>query len=316
MRRNYDLISLFTGAGGLDYGFESTGRFKTMLAIEHQPEFCETLRDNQERGYLSDAIVIEKDVSCIDPAEACRVIAPDWHPDGVIGGPPCQSFSTMGNRKGLRDHRGAMVFVFLDWVKALKPRFFLMENVPELASVHGGTVCKMLEEGFQSAGYTVAKDILMAADYGAATLRRRLFFVGFIDVSFSFPLPSHAPSGTLFAGRTLLPYVTASEAMACLPLPGSSFPGDLNAHFCVSHTATVSRRFESLKPGSYDRIRKRARLSPNCPGPSLVAGNLNGIRSHIHPTEPRELTNRESARIQGFPDDFNFSGNHAAMGVC
>lgn len=315
MMHKYSILSLFTGAGGLDYSFESTERFVTRLALEYQPEFCQTLRSNQSRGYLSDAVILEKDISTAEPEKVCWEIAPNWRPDCIIGGPPCQSFSSMGKRKGLLDPRGEMIFVFLNWVKVLRPRLFLMENVPLLSSVDRGRIREMLTDGFRRIGYSVSQDILMAADYGAATLRKRFFIIGSLDAAFTFPPVSHANKDSQLPQMTSLPYLSVSEVLESLPSPKSKWPGEPNGHFLISHSSQVTERFASIRPGGYDHVRKRSRLRPDYPSPSLVAGNLSGIRSHIHPTEPRELTNRESARIQGFPDDFEFAGNHAAMGL-
>jgi DNA (cytosine-5)-methyltransferase 1 len=112
----------------------------------------------------------------------------------------------------------------------------------------------------------------------------------------------------------LAPYVTVRDALKSLPPASVNNPGDPQGHVVVKHTAKVAARFISLRQGQYDNIRKRSKLSYDLPSPALVAGNLSGIRSHIHPEFPRELTNRESARLHGFPDNFMFSGNHAAMG--
>ena len=311
----YSLLSLFTGAGGLDYGFESTGHFFTRVAIEYQPEFCETLRANQTRGFLPEAKLIAEDISSVKALDAFRSIFPDWRPDGIIGGPPCQSFSQMGKRKGLQDPRGLLVFNFLEWVSVLRPKFFLMENVPDLATIQGGEVFEKLRVGFFKSGYNLSYRVLMAADYGAATFRKRLFVVGMKGKCFSFPEPTHIPTISHSNCMELDPHVTAGDALYGLPKPTLRPPGIPNGHYRIKHTASVTERFACLPEGGYDPVRKRTKLAINKPSPSLVAGNLNGIRSHIHPTEPRELTNRESARIHGFPDDFEFAGNHAAMGL-
>jgi DNA (cytosine-5)-methyltransferase 1 len=158
----------------------------------------------------------------------------------------------------------------------------------------------------------VTHQILKASDYGAATIRKRLIVVGIKSGPvFAFPNPSHGNPGNLFG---LPQFITAGEALEGLPAPFDSpeiFP---TWHQRVNHTQPVIERFAKLLPGEQDKVRKRWRLSLDQPGPSLVAGNLLGIRSHIHPTEPRELTNRESARIHAFPDNFQFFGNYAFVG--
>lgn len=308
----FELLSLFSGAGALDCGFELTGRFHTRACIELEPIFCRTLRGNQQRGFISGASIINEDV-----AKTCKDTILDTcfdgkSPAGIIGGPPCETFSVRGNKKGLNDSRGMLVFAFLEWVTALKPRFFLMENVPPLARLNGGAILATLSDRARSAGYAVTHAILNAADFGAATKRQRLFLIGMLGkTSFTFPEPTHSAAPDFFFRQ---PYITVGDALRGLPDLGWTEPGTPQGHIGVRHTPRVEARFATLKQGQQDNIRKRTRLHLERPSPTLVAGNLHEIRSHIHPTAPRELTNRESARIHGFPDEFIFDGGHAAMG--
>jgi DNA (cytosine-5)-methyltransferase 1 len=308
----FNLLSLFSGAGALDYGFELTGRFQTNVCIELEPIFCRTIKGNQERGFLSGAAIVSEDVSTACKDTIRKAYFQGRSPTGIIGGPPCETFSVRGSKKGLNDSRGMLVFAFLEWVSALKPRFFLMENVPPLARLNEGATLAALSDKARSAGYAVTHKILNAADFGAPTKRQRLFLIGLLgESSFTFPEPTHgAPPDFLFRR----PYVTVGDALKGLPDLGWTEPGTPQGHIGVRHTPRVEARFATLRQGQQDNIRKRTRLHLEKPSPTLVAGNLIQIRSHIHPTEPRELTNRESARIHGFPDRFVFEGGHAAMG--
>jgi DNA (cytosine-5)-methyltransferase 1 len=308
----FKLLSLFSGAGALDYGFELTGRFHTRACIELEPIFCRTLLANQKCGFISGASIINQDVAATSKDIIRDLCFDGKSPTGIIGGPPCETFSVRGSKKGLDDSRGMLVFAFLEWVSSLKPRFFLMENVPPLARLNDGATLSALSETARSAGYVVSHAILNAADFGAATKRQRLFLVGMLGNSpFTFPEPTHS-AGTDFLSRQ--PYVTVGEALKGLPVLGWTEPGTPQGHIGVRHKPHVEARFAALKQGQQDNIRKRTRLHLQRPSPTLVAGNLIQTRSHIHPTEPRELTNRESARIHGFPDNFVFDGGHAAMG--
>jgi DNA (cytosine-5)-methyltransferase 1 len=308
----YSLLSLFSGAGALDCGFELTARFRTRACIELEPIFCRTLAGNQQRGYISEAAVINEDVATASKNTILDAYFDGKSPAGIIGGPPCETFSVRGSKKGLNDKRGMLVFSFLEWVLALKPRFFLMENVPPLARLNGGATLDALAGSARSSGYAVTHAILNAADFGAATKRQRLFLIGMLkNPPFTFPDPTH--SGVLGA----LPkqsYVTVGDALRGLPDVSWAEPGMPQGHIGVRHTPHVEARFAALKQGQQDNIRKRTRLHLERPSPTLVAGNMIQIRSHIHPTAPRELTNRESARLHGFPDEFVFEGGHAAMG--
>jgi DNA (cytosine-5)-methyltransferase 1 len=305
----FELLSLFSGAGGLDHGFESTGHFVTKVCVESESIFCRTLKANQKGGYCKSAAILNQDLQALRPSE----IAPqNWatgSPAGIIGGPPCESYSSHGLKKGISDPRGRLVFVFVEWVIQLLPKFFLMENVPLLANADEGRVLAEIINKARKFGYTVDTKILNAADFGAATKRKRLLIIGLRgDVAPKWPKPTHGND------EMLSPYVTVRDAINSLPPASPIEPGDPQGHVLVRHTEAVANRFASLRQGQYDKIRKRSKLSYDLPSPTLVAGNLSGIRSHIHPEFPRELTNRESARIHGFPDNFIFSGNHAAIG--
>lgn len=309
------IMSIFSGAGGFDYAFESTGLFSVRLAIELQPEFCGTLRFNQLNGYMSTASILESDATAVRPKDALTTVSNAFSPDGIIGGPPCESFTEIGKRLGRGDPRGTLVFTFANWVKAIKPRFFVMENVPWMEKIEGGAIIEDLNAEFRDAGYSVSRKILNAADFGAATFRKRLIMVGLKnEARFIFPEPSHVPPDSFDNLLGLAPYQTVRDAIGDLPSPSFQEPGVPQAHVMVRHSDEVRSRFATIPEGGVDRIRKRARLRWSGQSPSLIAGNLNGIRSHIHPSDPRELTNRESARIHGFPDGFHFVGNHAAIG--
>jgi DNA (cytosine-5)-methyltransferase 1 len=309
------ILSLFTGAGALDYAFECTAGCETRLAIESQPVFCETLRVNKSR-WIPHAVIRMDDIATLDPVAEWRAIDSTNAPLGIIGGPPCQAFSRMGRKRGTADERGLLVFTFHAWVDALKPNFFVMENVPDLETRNGTATIDKLVAAFEDSGYRVRRDVLNAADYGAATKRKRLFVVGFrTSAGFSFPEPTHSrtnASTTLFPRQ---PWVGSSSVLDGLPPPVVGPPHTPQAHQLICHSEEVLRRFATIPPGGYDYIRKRARLHPDLPSPSLVAGDLKGIRWAIHPVVDRELTNREAARLQGFPDWFVFAGNHAAIGV-
>lgn len=308
----FTLLSLFSGAGALDQGFDLTGQFVTRACVEYEPIFCRTLELNKPKGFLSQAVVINSSVTEIDPEHVKETYFGGVSPDGIIGGPPCETFSVRGKKRGLNDPKGSLVFTFLDWVVALKPKFFLMENVPPLATLNGGSTIEALCDVASRAGYSVAFSILNAADFGAPTKRRRLFLVGILDgAPLDWPEATHCETPSLFFKK---PYITAGDALAGLPECGWVEPGVPQGHIGVRHTAVVVERFAGLKQGQQDNVRKRTKLHLQKPSPTLVAGNLQGIRSHIHPIEPRELTNRESARLHGFEDSFVFAGGHAAMG--
>ena len=307
------VLSLFSGAGVLDYSIEMTGGFQVVASVEMDPTFAQTLEVNAKKGLLSSPRVICADVRQLDPAIVFEECALRSKLFGLVGGPPCQSFSSMGRKGGLKDDRGMLMFDFAQWVSTLLPAFFLIENVPNFEKIEEGKPFESLRSELECKGYTVSHAVLNAADYGAPTSRRRLFIVGLSGQSkFEFPTPTHSnPKKGLVEGTR--PWVTSSEVLADLPAPSSDRLAEPQWHVGIKHRADVSARFEALKPGGYDYIRKRSRLAPDEPGKSLIAGNWQGARFHIHPIEPREITNREAARLQGIPDNFHFAGERVAV---
>ncbi len=307
-----EVVSLFTGAGGLDLGLESTGYFDITARIEAEAEYCKTIAACQKAGVLRDAAIVESDFLKVDPSSVWTHPRPNIR--GVVAGPPCESYSSFGLRKGRRDPRGQLLFQLIEWIDRSGTDFFVIENVPTLTQGRNRTGFHQLIDRFRSRGFAVDFQILNAADYGAATFRRRVIVFGLRGAGvLNLPEPTHTDpeSNSGIPGRA--EWVTSGQALAGLPCPTVKAPGSPSGHVLISHTEPVTERFRALAPGEYDRVRRRYRLAWDRPSPSLVAGNLSGTRSHIHPLEPRELTNRECARIQGFPDSFDFSGSRCAV---
>ena len=215
----FDILSLFTGAGALDAAFESTGFCQSRVVVESNPVFCDTLRRNKDR-WIPSATIIEADVETLNPFTTWEEREQANAEFGIIGGPPCQPFSRMGQKRGTSDQRGLLVFTFHRWVDLLKPRFFVLENVPDLETRKGTGTIESLVKAFQDSGYKVVRKVLNAADFGDATKRKRLFVVGFRDAPhFTFPDPTHSKSASrndLF-GRSR--WVGCMDALQGLPPP-------------------------------------------------------------------------------------------------
>ena len=248
----YRVLSLFSGGMGLDLGLEETGRFKIMACIEKEPAFCETIRQNRNAGRLpQDLQVLEADISRLDPATALERlgITPNSI-DVIVGGPPCQSFSTAGRRGTIQDPRGTLLWDFLRFVSYVEPKFFLMENVRGLLSAAlrhrsiagrpekgGSPLSKEEEPG--SVVRLFAKDLaevnggyhldifeVNAVNYGAPQLRERALFIGnkFGNLV-EFPAPTHGPNeqhevqGDLFESPQQKPWRTLGDALEGLEDP-------------------------------------------------------------------------------------------------
>ena len=176
------VISLFSGCGGLDLGFEKAG-FHVSVANEFDPTIYATFKVNHPNTHL-----IEGDVRRVTKADIAPYI--DGEVDGIIGGPPCQSWSEAGALRGIEDARGQLFFDYIRILKEFKPKFFLAENVSGmLANRHNVAVQNILNL-FEGAGYDVTLNLVNAKNYGVAEERKRVFYIGFrkdLNISFVFP---------------------------------------------------------------------------------------------------------------------------------
>ncbi len=292
------VVSLFSGAGGLDKGLEMAG-FRTVFATDVHEPHCATLRRN-----FPDAVV-----ACAKIADLTgdiilgRLTRTNGDIDLVAGGPPCQSFSILGKRLSFQDPRGALVYDFVRIIQETQPRAFLFENVKGIMTVNGGRDWQELLTYFrEQTNYEVEFALLNAVDFGVPQFRERVFVVGFRDGlgRYSWPSETHAPADQeLLIAAGLKPYVTVKQALKRLD--------HLPNHVKRIHGSRVAGRYAKTPPGGRDRTDHTDRLELDKPaGTVLVGSSAGGGRPHIHPIEHRHITVREAARLQSFPDDFVF----------
>lgn len=249
----YRVISLFSGAMGLDLGLERTGRFELLATVEKEKSFCDTIRANHAAGRLPAALqVFEADIAALDPNEVMlRCGLKPGELDVLVGGPPCQSFSTAGKRGTVQDPRGTLLWDFLRFVEIIQPRFFVMENVRGLLSAAlrhralalrpekggapfepdemPGSVVRLFADDLQKipgGPYHMDCFEVNAVNYGAPQLRERVIFIGNrFNGEFDFPNPTHGPNAPdivdLFSTNTRLrPWKTLGDAIGHLNDPG------------------------------------------------------------------------------------------------
>lgn len=285
------VLSLFSGAGGLDLGFERAGA-EVLACVDNDPESCKTLRYNRPEWN-----VVEADI---------RNYAPDFDSvDIVIGGPPCQGFSSAG--KG--DPDDARNFLWKEYfrvVEAVRPSVIVIENVSGLKHRRNDDHLSGIIYALESQGYHFVMGILNAADFGVPQKRRRLFVIGMRDVVPTLPEPTTKKPKTVRKAISDLEGVVKPE---------------LN-HVPNNHALHVVERWSKLGPGEVDPGFRRARLDYDAPSHTIRAGggygprgdHLAGFHPPIHPTLPRQLTVREAARIQSFPDTWILRGSKTAQG--
>ncbi len=294
-------ISLFSGAGGFKIGLENAG-FKCLLATDIMPEAKKTHELNSKIPFLL------KDIRQITLSEILK-ITKGVTPDVIIGGPPCQGFSVMGDKQG-SDPRNNLFASYINLVRSIKPRCFILENVKGLKTMYGGQAFKTIVDGFSDSGYDIYSKVLDAFDYGVPQHRDRVIIVGTrLERSFKFPTPCRKKIGSL------IPRDTVGEAINDLIKKDDNFPN----HIALNHNDIVIRRYKLIKEGGKlpppdklpAEIRRKnfgstyQRLNRKTPSITLVPGN-NAFP--VHPVLNRSLTPREAARIQSFPDSHIFFG--------
>jgi DNA (cytosine-5)-methyltransferase 1 len=312
-------ISLFSGAGGLDLGFHLTGKVQSVACYEYNEIFAQTLKYNLDKLTNPNSNfrpeIFAEDLS--DEVLMSNLVEKWSGTDIVFGGPPCQSFSIMGKtvegkKLGINDPRGSLIYSYLKVIDGVKPSAFLFENVPNIVNIDDGEVVKFLQSQFRNMGYSIWSGILCAADFGSYTFRKRFFIIGLRgEVEIEAPQPTHSELGQLdFFSNNLKRWKKCGVVFE--ELEDAIAQGrEIYNHEKTTHNPKTIERFSKLEFGETDNVRKRNRINPDGAAHSIYVGGVIGklqARPHIHPFEPRELTARECAMIQGFPIDWKIAG--------
>ena len=290
------LVSLFAGAGGLDMGFEKAG-YDIVVANEFDSSIWETYEKNHKAPLLR--------------GDICQ-ISSDAFPDcdGIIGGPPCQSWSEAGSLRGINDPRGQLFFEYIRILKDKQPAFFLAENVKGMMAQRHNDAVKGIIAQFEDAGYDVYLSLLNASDYKIAQDRKRVFYIGFrkdLRACFSFPQP--------YVNKLTLKDVIYDLRNTAIPAaPKNKTNGDdciiPNHEYFTGAYSTIFMSRNRVRQWDEQAFTVQAsgrqcQLHPQAPVMPKVAKDLNKfVEGQVHLY--RRLTVRECARIQGFPDNFIF----------
>ena len=338
----YKVIDLFAGVGGLSYGFAHDPDFEILAANEILEPMAEAYSQNHPTVKMYNKDI--KDFSLEDLTKDLGVKKGDI--DIVVGGPPCQAYSTVGKRL-IDDPRGKLFQEYYRILKELRPQLFVFENVKGLLSMQGGELIQTIIALFESIGYHMQKRLLNAADYGAPQIRERVILVGTLDERpFVYPKPTHYnPELGIPNDNTLKPYVTLGEALGDLPsiktgeqgfhytcepqndyqrLMRTNAPAEIREHEVPKNGAKLVALMEALPDGGTpkdvpEELRPSSgfancycRLWWNRPS-TTITRNLGCVSSSrcVHPRDPRPLSTREGARLQGFPDDYVFCGKRS-----
>ncbi|MFD1257011.1 DNA cytosine methyltransferase [Mucilaginibacter terrae] len=299
------VVSFFTGCGGMDLGFEAVG-YEHLAAFEFNELCCKTLRRNRPEWNVFGPPTHSGDVSRFEEiADAITPILTSSFDGIFIGGPPCQPFSIASNQRFSKSNdnfkrvgfshqkNGNLLFDYIRLIMEFRPKAFVIENVPGLRDIDDGEQLSTATKLLKSAGYNVTQPFVVnAAHYGLPQQRLRLFVIG-----------------TRGGGVFKLPPPNLSKVSVGSVL--SNIDG-LNNNETREHKSESVLRYMRLKYGQRDQLGRVDRLDPLLPSKTVIAGGTSGGgRSHLHPEIPRTLSVRECARIQTFPDDYLFLGPSA-----
>lgn len=324
----YNAISLFSGAMGLDLGVEKAG-FKIRVCVEMDKNAVATIRDN------TTIPIIDRDICSVSTDEILQAAnLSKQEVSLIVGGPPCQAFSTAGRQRGLSDFRGNVILQYLRVLSDIHPDYFILENVRGLLSAKlncvpdeykeyepikdsKGSVLVFLIDQFKKLGYKISYALLNAANYGVPEKRERVIIIGHLGSRVPMPNPTHSENGSFGTQK----WTTLKDAIGDL--------GDSETMHYIPLRPKIAPYMQLLKEGQNwkdlpEAMAKEAmgkafdlgggktgflrRLDFNEPSPTLVTSPTMPATLLCHPTELRPLSIEEYARIQQFPDNWKFNG--------
>lgn len=312
------IIDLFCGIGGLSLGFENAG-FEVAAAIDMWDDAIKTYNHNR-----TEKIAQTMSVEVFNETVLPELVKKE-HITGVIGGPPCQGFSTVGKRE-IDDSRNKLYLEFYKAVKIAKPDFFVIENVKGMLTLNKGAFVDdiMKRFGESGLGYTISKQLVNAADYGVPQNRYRVIFVGIRNKQFNFP----PALGYRLSSKDGIGDLEGSDNEHYARKPQNEFQSRMrgketrlkNQDYTAHSEQTISIISQipdggNIKclPAEYWQVRKYnkafERMSSSRPSNTIDTGH----RNYFHYAEPRIPTVRESARIQSFPDSFEILGTRGSQ---
>ncbi len=345
IKNRYSVLDLFAGAGGFGLGFNLSG-YSIKYSLEIDQWAVETLRKNNPK-----TIVIHKDIRALNGSSEILSAVNNENFDVIIGGPPCQGFSVANPKKDSKDPRNSLFTNFVKWVSVLRPKVFVMENVKGILSrrnLSNEKVIDIIQNSFNDLGYSADIWILNSAEYGVPQYRERVFIVGnSLNKQIIKPTPifdKEKLEELISVGDAILdlPILNAGEGSNISNYtkdPASDYQkwarGNQNIlfnHEAMKHTKRIVERFNQIQwgespnniPSEYHAKKRNGngekskvlynmnnrRLDPRKPSYTIPASFYS---SFIHPYQNRNLTAREAARIQSFPDYYRFFGKRTMV---
>lgn len=298
------ILSLFSGCGGLDLGFEKAG-FDIPIANEFDKNIWKTFEVNHPQTKL-----LKEDIRKIDAKTLPKDI------DGIIGGPPCQSWSEAGSLKGIEDDRGKLFFEYIRILKSVQPKFFLAENVSGMLADRHSEAVKNIIKMFEECGYDVSLTLVNSKDYGVAQERKRVFYIGFrkdLNIKFDFPKGSTEDDNNKITLRDIIWDLQDSAVPAGEKNQHNPNAINNNEYFIGSYSPIfMSRnRVKSWDEQAFTVQASGRQCQIHPQAPKMIKVDKNDCR-FVEGKENlyRRMTIREVARVQGFPDNFKFVYNN------
>ena len=322
------VIDLFAGVGGLSLGFEKKG-FDVVLANEYDASIAASYIANHKNTKM-----IVGDITSLDLEDTFGKLAGTI--DVVIGGPPCQGFSQKGQRKTIHDERNFLFKYYVSVVELVKPKYFVMENVPNLLTAEGGYFRHEIEELFNKLGYSLEYGVLNASDYGVPQNRRRAVIIGKLDGDApKLPVPKRN-NVTIWDAISDLAYLESGEGSEEqeYKYPAESDyekmlrkdSSKLFNHIATKHSPLALERLALIPPNAGREVLPEEHLTKSIYSGTWTRMKKDEISVTIttrfdtpssgkftHPFLNRAITVREAARIQSFPDNFHFVGNKGSQ---
>ena len=329
----YRVIDLFAGVGGLSYGFAHDDNFEIVMANEYEADIAKAYKLNHPTVNM-----IQGDIRDLT-AEQIAVATDNQPVDIIIGGPPCQSYSTLGKRQ--MDDRAHLFEEYCRILSIVQPEMFIFENVSGLLSMQNGTLIEVIKNKFKKLGYDVKSKLMNAVDYGVPQYRERVILVGMRgDNTFEYPIGTH--------GEGKIPYLTVEDAFSDLPVLKSgqecreyaTAPNNSYQAFLRKNSTTIDENIaptngphlikimEALPDGGSKNdlpkeIRPKsgygntyAKMWWKKPAPTVTRNFATPSSSRcVHPRDSRAMTTREGARLQSFPDDYKFCGSRSTKNL-
>ena len=294
------IISLFSGCGGLDLGFEKAG-FDIPVANEFDKNIWKTFEINHPQTKL-----LKEDIRYLDTKAFPSDI------DGIIGGPPCQSWSEAGSLKGIEDDRGKLFYEYIRILKSVQPKFFLAENVSGMLADRHSEAVKNILKMFEECGYDVSLTLVNAKDYGVAQERKRVFYIGFrkdLNIKFDFPKGSTEDDNKKITLRDIIWDLKDTAVPAGEKNQHNPNAINNNEYFIGSYSPIFMSRNRvkgwDEQAFTVQASGRQCQIHPQAP--KMIKVDKNDCR-FVEGKENlyRRMTIREVARVQGFPDDFKF----------